>query len=258
MNFTFIGPSLVIGFFFGLLLFLEIGRRIGLASTPDNHSGSNTVNSAVFGLLGLLIAFTFSGAATRFEARLHLITEEANAIGTAYLRIDQLPNDVQPEMRALFRHYLEVRATTYRDVTDVVTTNAKLAEAEAIQKKIWTKASDASLRKDASPSAAKLILPALNSMIDIVTTRSVATETHPPLSIYLLLAGLSMMGALLIGFEMSNDKGKKWLHMIVFSGVMTVAVYLIIDLEFPRMGLIKIQSADHILMDLLKSISPLE
>lgn len=255
MNFTFIGPLLVISFFFGLLAFLEIGRRIGLASTPSSHAGGNTVNGAVFGLLGLLIAFTFSGAATRFEARRHLITEEANAIGTAYLRIDQLPNDVQPEMRALFRQYLELRATTYRDVSDVKATNAKLAEAEAMQKQMWAKASDASLRKDAHPSAARLILPALNSMIDIVTTRAVATETHPPLSIYILLAGLSMMGSVLIGYEMSNDKDRKWLHMIAFSGVMTIAVYVIIDLEFPRMGLIQVQSADHILMDLLKNIS---
>jgi hypothetical protein len=255
MNFTIIGPLLVICFFFGLLFFLEIGRRIGLTSTLGSHAGASTVNSAVFGLIGLLIAFTFSGAAARFEARRHLITEEANAIGTAYLRIDQLPADAQPEMRALFRHYLEVRATTYRDVGDISATNAKLAEAEAMQKLMWAKASYASLRKDANPSAARLILPALNSMIDIVTTRSVATENHPPLSIYMLLAVLSMMGSLLIGYEMSSDKDKKWLHMIVFSGVMTIAVYVIIDLEFPRMGLLQVQSADHILMDLRKSFS---
>ena len=255
MNFTIIEPLLLIGFFFALLLFLEIGRRIGLASTLGSHAGTSTVNGAVFGLIGLLIAFTFSGAASRFEARRHLITEEANAIGTAYLRIDQLPADVQPEMRALFRHYLEVRATTYRDVTDITATNAKLAEAEAMQKLMWAKASDAVQRKDAHPSAARLMLPALNSMIDIVTTRAVATENHPPVSIYILLACLSMMGSLLIGYEMSSDKGKKWLHMIVFAGVMAITVYVIIDLEFPRMGLIQVQSADHILMDLRKSFS---
>jgi len=256
MNFTFIGPLLVICFFFGLLLFLEIGKRIGLTSPRRSHAGGSTVNGAVFGLLGLLIAFTFSGAATRFEDRRHLITEEANAIGTAYLRIDLLPMDVQSEMRGLFRRYVMVRATTYRDVTDMTTTNAKLAEAEAIQKLMWEKTLNASLRQDAHPSAARLTLPALNAMIDIVTTRAVATENHPPLSIYLLLAGLSVMGALLIGYEMSSEKEKKWLHMIVFSGVLTIAIYVIVDLEFPRMGLIQIQSADHILIDLLKSMNP--
>lgn len=255
MNFTYLGPLLVISFFFGLLIFLEIGRRIGMASTLGSYAGNSTVNGAVFGLIGLLIAFTFSGAAARFEARRHLITEEANAIGTAYLRIDELPADAQPEIRALFRHYLEVRATTYRHVTDIKATNAKLAEAEAMQKLIWAKASYASHRKDAHPSAARLILPALNTMIDIVTTRKVATENHPPLIIYILLAGISMMGSLLIGYEMSSDKDKKWLPMIVFSGVMTIAVYFIIDLEFPRMGLIQVQSADHILMDLRKSLN---
>ncbi|MES2181537.1 MAG: DUF4239 domain-containing protein [Pseudomonadota bacterium] len=254
MNFTFTGPFLVFAFFFGLLLFLKIGQRIGLASASGSRAWVTTVNGSVFGLLGLLIAFTFSGAATRFEDRRHLITEEANAIGTAYLRIDQLPADVQPEIRALFRHYTELRAITYNDVTDITATNAKLGEAEAIQKLIWGKASNASLRQDAHPSAATLFLPALNEMIDIVTTRVVATENHPPLSIYLLLAGLSLMGSLLIGFEMSSDKKAKWLHMIVFSGVMAIAVYVIIDLEYPRMGLIQIHSADHVLTDLRKGM----
>ena len=70
---------------------------------PDGLAkGSGAAEAAVFGLLGLLIAFTFSGAASRFEDRRHLITEEANAIGTAYLRIDLLPGDAQPASASCF------------------------------------------------------------------------------------------------------------------------------------------------------------
>jgi len=110
------------GLFVGILLFAEIGRRIGIAKlTRDPEGltkGASAAEAAVFGLLGLLIAFTFSGAASRFEDRRHLITADANAIGTAYLRIDLLPGDTQPEMKELFRRYVDVRSATYQDFAD--------------------------------------------------------------------------------------------------------------------------------------------
>lgn len=96
--------------FFGMLLVFEVGRRFGLARRrrdPDGvDKGTGPVEAAVFGLLGLLLAFTFSGAASRFEDRRHLVTEEANAIVSAYLRIDLLPPDTQPAIRQLFARYL--------------------------------------------------------------------------------------------------------------------------------------------------------
>jgi hypothetical protein len=76
--------------FVGMLILLNVGRRIGakhLASNPKGApSGTGTIEAAVFALLGLLIAFAFSGAVSRFDARRHLIVEKANAIGTARLR----------------------------------------------------------------------------------------------------------------------------------------------------------------------------
>jgi hypothetical protein len=81
--------------FLGMLLLLETGRRLGvrrLASDPEGaRAGTGTVEGAVFALLGLLVAFTFSGAASRFDQRRDLIVEETNDIGTAYLRLDLLP-----------------------------------------------------------------------------------------------------------------------------------------------------------------------
>ena len=73
----------------------------------------------MFALFGLLVAFTFSGAASRFEDRRHLIAAEANAIGTAYLRLDLLPSDAQPPLRELFLRYLDARFAVYRQIEDV-------------------------------------------------------------------------------------------------------------------------------------------
>lgn len=153
------------GLFFGMLLLSELGRRIGivrLARDPNSVvQGVGPVDATVFGLLGLLLALTFTGAASRFETRRHLITEETNAIGTAYLRIDLLPMDAQPGMRQLFRSYLDKRLETYRYAEDSSAAMAKLSEANALQRRIWDAAVAACMRPDAAGSAGRLFLPAL-------------------------------------------------------------------------------------------------
>jgi hypothetical protein len=113
MNPTTYGLVFAGGLLLAMLMLHEIGRRVGirrLALDPEGaREGHVVVDTAVFGLLGLLMAFTFSGAATRFEGRRHLIVEEANDIGTAYLRIDVLPAAAQPALREPFRQYLDSR-----------------------------------------------------------------------------------------------------------------------------------------------------
>src|SRR5262245_22835515 len=92
------------GLLAGMLVCLELGRRLGVRRLERDPQGAlaglGAVEGAVFGLYGLLIAFTFSGAPARFDARRQLIAEEANAIGTAYLRIDLLAAESQPALRA--------------------------------------------------------------------------------------------------------------------------------------------------------------
>jgi hypothetical protein len=257
MNYALIGLSLGTGLFFGMLIFSEVGRRIGIARlTRDPEGldkGTGAAEAAVFGLMGLLIAFTFSGAASRFEDRRHLVNSEANAIGTAYLRLDLLPNDSQPELRELFRGYVDVRSVTYLG-QDLDAMRLKHAEGSALQEEIRTKATAACQRQDAPTQAAMLLLPALNEMIDITTTRVSAAQNHPPLVIFLLLAGLSLIGALMIGYDTSSNKDRSWFHIIVFAAIMSLAVYVIIDLEFPRFGLIRIDAADQLLVELRKSM----
>lgn len=258
MNLTILASLSAIGLFVGMLLLMELGRRIGyarMARDPEGaQQGLSAVEGAVFALLGLLIAFTFSGAASRFEDRRHLIGQEANAIGTAYLRIDLLPKNTQPELRDLFRRYLDLRTVTYRNAENTADTNNKLNQAATLQSEIWDKAILASLRPEAPTQAAMLLLPALNDMIDITTTRTVATQNHPPRTIYLLLCGLSLVGALLAGYGMSCSRGRSLLHVAAFASIISLTVYVILDLEYPRLGFIRIDAADQVLIDLRKSM----
>jgi len=246
------------GLFFGMLILFDVGRRIGIARLARDPggvaNGAGAVEGAVLGLLGLLLAFTFSGAASRFEARRHLITEEANAIGTAYLRLDLLPGDAQPQLRQLFRQYLDTRTETYRNAGDAPAENAKLADAVALQGQIWLKTLAACRRPEIPGHVAMLLIPALNEMIDITTTRAVATRNHPPRVILLLLAGLSLISALLAGYAMSGTKVRSWLYMVILAATMSLTLYVILDLEFPRLGLIRIDAADQTLIELRKSM----
>ena len=258
MDLALIGSLSAVCLFFGILILSEVGRRIGLARLARDSEGltkgAGAAEAAVVGLLGLLIAFTFAGAASRFEDRRHLIVAEANSIGTAYLRIDLLPGDAQPEIRELFRRYLDARSATYRDVGDQTATKAKLTESAALQGDIWAKALTACRRPEVPAQAAMLLVPALNEMIDITTTREMATRNHPPLAVFLLLYGASLVDALLVGYSTSPNKDRSWFHTVVFAAVLSLTVYVILDLEFPRLGLIRVDAADQVLIELRKSM----
>jgi hypothetical protein len=101
--------AISVGLFLGMLACLEIGYRIGRRAAPTDpnaYEGLSAIEAAIFALLGLLLGFAFAGAVSRLDARRQLIVQEANAIGTAYLRLDLLPPSDQPDLRRLFRDYL--------------------------------------------------------------------------------------------------------------------------------------------------------
>jgi hypothetical protein len=246
------------GLFVGMLILLNVGRRVGakhLASDPKGaRTGTGTIEAAVFALLGLLIAFTFSGAVSRFDDRRHLIVEEANAIGTAYLRLDLLPAGAQPALRETFRQYVNSRLETYRKLPDIEAAKAEHSKSIKLQEAIWTKAVASSQAQGASAAAPMLLLPALNQMIDITTKRTMALQLHPPLIIFGMLFLVALASALLAGYAMAGGKDRKWLHVFGFALVIALTVYVILDIEFPRYGLIRVDAFDQALVDLLKSM----
>ena len=182
-----------------------MGAR-ALARNPDATVGGTAMEGAVFALLGLLLAFTFLGAASRFDDRRKLIIEEANAIGTAYLRLDLLPATAQPELRDAFRRYVDQRWAAYRALPDLAAARVALERANEMQQQIWTKSVAASAASGGHPDSAKLLLPALNEMIDITTTRTMAGQMHPPPVVFGLLVALMLLSALLAGYAMAASK----------------------------------------------------
>lgn len=236
-----------------MVLLLEMGRRFGIRrSTVDEEgvkAGAGAVEGAVFGLLGLLLAFTFSGAAGRFDTRRLQIVDEANAVGTAYLRLDLLPEGERPALQELFRRYLDTRLAAYRQLPDFRAARRGLAQSMELQGLIWSRAVGAVRMEGASRSAEMLLLPALNQMFDIAATRTAMMRMHPPHIIYVMLVMLSLLGSLLAGYGMARARTRGWFHILGFTLIMTASIYIILDLEFPRLGLIRIDRFDQLLVD---------
>ena len=253
---TFAPLLLGLAIFVALLGGIEVGRRSGrrqLLRDPDGYrAGAGTIEAAVFALLGLVLAFTFSGAAARFDERRDLVVEEANIIGTAYLRLDVLPADSQPALRESFRRYLDSRIATYAGIPRGIDPRPELEHSLQLQQTIWTQAVSAT-RAASSPAVTTIVLPAINELIDIVTTRSMATRKHPPLIIFLLLCGVAMIGAYFAGHGMTSSTSRHLAHSVGFAATVAITVYVILELEFPRLGLIRMDAYDQVLVALRAS-----
>jgi hypothetical protein len=236
--------------FSGMLVMLEIGRRFAIRhhEAGETDKGSlGTVETAVFALFGLLIAFTFSGAASRFQEKRMLIAEEATAVESAYMLIDVLAPEAQPALRERFRHYADARLEIYHRLPDVQAATPAMARSKALQAEIWRAAVAASKLPGSDPSGARLLIPSVGNMVRIARTRLISLQNHPPSVVYGLLFFLGMLCSLLAGFRMASRFRRGWLHMVSFALVTAGVVYVTLDIEYPRIGLIRLEQADQAL-----------
>jgi hypothetical protein len=251
-------PWLSLWLLVGMLLAHESGRWLGRHQLARNHApprGIGTAEGTVFTILGLLMAFTFHGAAGRFEARRDDVTREANAISTAYQRLRLLPEPARTSLRKEFRSYIDLRLHLYANGPDNGYATQLRASTEQ-QARIWQQAADAAHLPGASASAPMLLLPALNTMSDIASERHASRDDHPPPVIFLMLGTLSLLGAALAGFDSAPSRHRSWFHTLAFCVAISTTAYVILDLEFPRYGVIRLDAAGKPLLELLQSLSP--
>jgi hypothetical protein len=246
------GLALAAILLFGILGFLWLGRRLGQRTLARHGSGGTasigSLETAVFALLGLIIAFTFSGALNRFDQRRAQAVDESNAVGTVWMRIGVLPDAAQPKLRQAVRDYVDARIATYRSLPDVKAAQQQVQKSQALQNEVWKIAMEALRQPGARPNADVLLLPALNQMFDLMSVRIVATQLHPPTVIYAMLVALALASALLAGYQSAGEKMHDGLHRFAFAAVITFTVYVILDIEYPRMGWIRLDAIDQVLV----------
>jgi hypothetical protein len=256
MNFAADAIELSIGLLLGMVACLEIGYRVGfqqLSRDTGTNKGTGAIEAAIFGLLGLLLGFAFSGATSRLEYRRSLIVQEANAIGTAYLRVDLAPAAEQPALRRLFGEYLQARLRVYENVQDPAIYASHMDRATSLQREIWSHALTAGAA-DATGNTARVLLPAINEMIDVTAARAAALTTRLPSLIRILLIAVALLSALMAGYAMAERKARSWLHMFLYAGAVSITFYTVLDLDNPRSGLIRLDATEAILQQLHNSI----
>jgi hypothetical protein len=239
MHLLLVELATILGLLGGHFLAIEVGRwlgrlraRAGDLEADGAHIGA--IQGALLGLLGLLLGFSFSGASSRFVERQQLLVSEANAIGTADLRADLLPEPSRGELRALLADYVDRRKVlqgTFGDDQDQV-----IEELAGLQRRMWS----AALRGvESNPAAAVVVLPSCNDVFDELGANLAAVRRHLPLPMLLLLvaSGMLTLGAVGFGRGIGNAR-TPWLERC-FALLVAATLWMTIDLDYPRVGLIR-------------------
>lgn len=257
MNNIMLALSAIVIIFLFLSLGVFVGRKFGHWQLKRDSRKQLVVvqvaEAAVFALLGLMVAFSFSGAYERFEARKIYIIDEANAIDTAFMRLDLLAPDTRPALRQSFREYLDTRLAAYKHLPDFESSSVEYAKSLRLKQQIWDQTIAACHVTD-SQVATQLVIESVNTMFEIANTRYAIKNIHPPLAVFCMLLGLAFLSAFLAGYCTAKDKVKQLIYVLAYLVIITLIIYIILDLEFPRVGMIHVNSFDSILVDIEKNI----
>jgi hypothetical protein len=241
--------------FLGLPASCQLGYRLGLRAGPGMDEGEKSHASAwqaaLLGLAALLIGFTFSMAQGRYDARKHIVLEEANDIGTTYLRTRLLLDEARgEELRALLRRFVDVRLAVAEPGLDRDRTNAFLRQSSEIEDQIWARVAAAG-RTERSPTAS-LLIQSTNAMIDAGEEHVEALENPLPPTVFIVLILVTAVAMLSVGYGCGLESRMRALGMFVAPVLLAAVIGLVFDLAHPRMGIIRVR--DPILTRLQQSL----
>lgn len=234
--------SLFAIFLAGIVIFLaasEIGRRIGVHAGASGGGDISTLESAVLGLMALMIGFTFAMALSRFETRRDAVLSEANSIGTTALRARLLPQPERGEVLKLLREYVTVRLDiTRRPVSRAELTTA-IDKSNAIQEALWQQAK-AVVAKDTGMVPGGLFIQTLNEMIDEQGKRLAALRNRVPNIVMLALFGIAAVGTAFTGYGRGLEARRTRLPLYLMALLLSAVILLILDLDRSTTGFIEV------------------
>ncbi len=250
-------PSSMPIFAIGVIVFLlvhEVGFRVGRwwrgRVNPEQRDHVSIVLGGLLGVLGLMLAFAFGMSETRFQARRELVVDEANAIGTTYLRAAYLPEPQSSEIRAELKEYTDIllQAPHAKDLRPL------LAREQALHASMWQHALEVERARPDSPTVA-IFLTSLNETIDLFETRLVTVFAYRiPTIIVATLYAVALLAMGLIGYGAGLAAARNLLSTAMMVTAIAAVLYLIIDLDRPGQRLFKV--AQRAMQDTRQSMEP--
>jgi hypothetical protein len=228
----------------------RLGQRDRKDSDENELSQVRGLQGAMLGLLALLLGFTFSMAAQRFDARRAIIDNEANAIGTAYLRTDLAAEPQRQALKKLLTRYVDARIDFYGAGTDEARQRAIDEASEHLHAELWQNAV-AIAERTPGPTTA-LLVASLNDVIDLHGLRVASLRNHVPEVILWLLLVVAVLSAGLSGYAAGFGRRPGWIPTGTVLLIITLVIVVIIDVDQPRVGFI--QTGQDSMLDLQKSL----
>jgi hypothetical protein len=226
-----------------LILFTELGfhlgRQAGRNTSEKARIQIGAIQAAILGLLALLLGFTFSMAMSRYEVRRLLVLDEANAIGTASLRAQLLPDPPRREIADLLRRYVQVRLDFYEADANANKLDAANQATNKLQTQLWSIAADLGVKEPRAVTVG-LFLQSLNEVIDLHNKRLTALENHVPEIILFLLYFVALLATGILGYGCGLGGVRNFFVTVVSSILIAAVIIVIIDLDRPLHGLIQV------------------
>jgi hypothetical protein len=235
------------------LLFAELGFQLGLAwqrRAPDKDTAIGAMVGAILALLAFLLAFLTAEASNRYDARRQLVLDEANAIGTAYLQAGYLPEPVSSESRRFLREYVDLRLTPITPENFA----GLLARSNEIQDELWRRA-ETLVRETGGSDVYALYVESLTDIISLHRNRVIAgVYARIPATLLLGAYAIAMVIMFVLGFANSYDNKRSLLALVILVLVFCLVLFLIVDLDRSREGLLQVSQQP--LIDLQLRLNP--
>ena len=228
-------------------------RKVQIRKNAEHVDPPVPLEGSLLGLMGLMLAFSFSMAASKFENRRVIIVDEANNIATAMRNSFLYPDSVRNLFLGDFKQYVEARINYYDAVNDPVLISAALEKSNHYSMRILRLAMQQAKNFQNNIRTGQMI-PAVNRMIESVTTREASRIAKTPSLILIMLLLLIFSTTFLVGY---GNKAKKINFIMVtgFALMTTLTVYVIIELDRPRKGVINLDEAEKNITELRKQVN---
>ena len=246
--------SFIVWFILALMLLLaEIGWRVGnhiaQKEEAEKITTHETYQGALFGVMALLIAFNFSGSVSHFDARRDLNEQESIAVSKVGKMIKALPSAKTKDIEISYQHYVDARVNLYKKPIKIDQLETHFtALGDLSEKMLRDKAKIVRDTRGSSPEVIDLVSRlsvAVDSMVSIHERQVIASKRHPPAVLFAATFLLCFITSFVSGYTLGMKMKRDWILTTLFAVVTTGVIFMMLNLEFPAVGMIDFDSFEE-------------